>query len=198
MAIYAPGLRDRHNRPLKGQSRTPIMALSLTAMVDMFTVLAVFLLQNYQTTGEVIEISDQVQLPKATATKELKPAHVVVVSKLNVMLDKEIVASFTSVKEQQDWLITNLQQRLQETFKAGDEKRRALGLGAIRDAVQAGQQPGVDPAQQALEDDRRVTVQADKSIDFLTIKKVMYTVTESGASQINFAVLKNENPVSEQ
>jgi biopolymer transport protein ExbD len=36
---------------------------------------------------------------------------------------------------------------------------------------------------------RRVTVQADKKIDFLTIKKIMYTVTEAGAEEINFAVM---------
>ena len=34
----------------------------------------------------------------------------------------------------------------------------------------------------------RVTVQADKEIDFLTIKKVLYTATEAGATLINFAV----------
>ena len=39
---------------------------------------------------------------------------------------------------------------------------------------------------------RRVTVQADKKIDFLTIKKIMYTVTEAGAEEINFAVIVTE------
>ncbi|MES2857036.1 MAG: adventurous gliding motility protein S, partial [Bdellovibrionota bacterium] len=63
MPIYAPGRRDRHNRPLKGSGRKIVAMLSLTAMVDMFTVLAVFLLQNYQTTGEIIELSEEVVLP---------------------------------------------------------------------------------------------------------------------------------------
>ena len=36
----------------------------------------------------------------------------------------------------------------------------------------------------------KVTIQADKGIDFLTVKKVMYTVTEAGAGEINFAVTK--------
>ncbi|MEK7356260.1 MAG: adventurous gliding motility protein S, partial [Bdellovibrionota bacterium] len=61
MAIYAPGRRDRHNRPERSTSRSVMAHLSLTAMVDMFTVLAVFLLQNYQTTGEVIDITDNVE-----------------------------------------------------------------------------------------------------------------------------------------
>ena len=168
----------------------------MTAMVDMFTVLAVFLLQNYNTTGAAVELDDQVQLPRASQTKELKPAHVVVVTKDKVLVDKELVATLSQIKEQADWTIPNLQAKLQDDFTEADNKRKALGLGAVRDAVQAGQQPPSgqpqkDPAEQAAEDDRRVTVQADKSIDFLTIKKVMYTVTNAGASQINFAVMKN-------
>jgi hypothetical protein len=135
----------------------------------------------------------------------LKPAHVVVVSKDKVFVDKEVVALMTQVKAQEDWTIPNLQQRLQDAFTEADAKRKANGLGAVRDAVQAGQPvapggtPAKDPAEQAAEDDRRITVQADKSIDFLTIKKVMYTVTNAGASQINFAVMKNtQNPQTVQ
>ncbi len=161
--------------------------LSLTAMVDMFTVVAVFLLQNYQTTGEVIELSENVSLPKAHAVRELKPAHVVVVSHDNIILDKDIVASFASVKEQQDWRIEPLAQKLTEKFKESADKRQALA-GRIQKAVdetRAAPSPADDPA-----NDRRVTVQADKSVDFLTVKKVMLTLTEVGASEINFAVIK--------
>jgi biopolymer transport protein ExbD len=37
---------------------------------------------------------------------------------------------------------------------------------------------------------KQVTVQADKGMDFQTVRKVLFTVTEAGAGQINFAVLK--------
>ena len=94
MAIYAPGRRDRHNRTIRSRSRTVVAMLSLTAMVDMFTVVAVFLLQNYKTTGEVIQLDDAVALPKAHAVKELRPATVVIVSKEKITMDKIDVASF--------------------------------------------------------------------------------------------------------
>lgn len=188
MAIYAPGRRDRHNRPLRSAGRSIVAMLSLTAMVDMFTVVAVFLLQNYQTTGEVIELSENVELPKANAVRELKPAHVVVVSSNQIFLDKEPVATFAQVKEQQEWKIEPLAVRLGEKFKEAEEKRQALA-GRIRDAVD--ETRSVAPTDEAL-DDRRVTVQADKAIDFLTVKKVMLTLTDAGASEINFAVIKEE------
>jgi biopolymer transport protein ExbD len=188
MAIYAPGKRNRHNRPSKGKKRSPLVILSLTAMVDMFTVLVVFLLQNYNTTGEAIELSDSVKLPKASAVKELRPAHVVVVSKGNIMLDKDIIASFTQVKEQQEWKIDALFNLLIQRFQESDAKRQGAP-GSILQAVN-GTKPEVKST--AAEDDRRVTVQADKSVDFLTVKKVMFTLTEAGASEINFAVIKEE------
>lgn len=194
MAIYAPGRRDRHNRPLRSGTRSMIASLSLTAMVDMFTVLAVFLLQNYQTTGEVIDIMDKVELPKAHAVKELRPAHVVVVSKEHVMIDKEIVATFAQVKENPEWHIEPLAQRLQALFKEADDKRAAL-VNQVRQAVEETRPDTVqkdDPA-----NDRRITVQADKTIDFLTVKKVMLTITEAGASEINFAVIKEDKTITQ-
>lgn len=186
MAIYAPGRRDRHNRPLRTRARGVVAMLSLTAMVDMFTVVAVFLLQNYKTTGEIIQLDEAVPLPKAHAVRELKPATVVIVSKDKVMLDKAVVASFDQVKEQADWHISGLEAALQAKFKELAEKREGLA-GKIRDAVDQPGSPTNDPA-----DDHRVTVQADKTIDFLSVKKVMMTLTEAGASEINFAVIKDE------
>ena len=39
----------------------------------------------------------------------------------------------------------------------------------------------------------KITISADKETDFLTVKKVMYTVTEAGIVEINFAVIKTVN-----
>jgi hypothetical protein len=186
MAIYAPGRRDRHNRPLSSTKRSVVVMLSLTAMVDMFTVLVVFLLQNYQTTGEVIEISDKVTLPVAKFVKELKPSHVVVVTRDSIFLDKTVVAAYEKVKAQEDWMILELSHSVGEAFKRDETQHGALGV--IREAVDHTKS---NDSKESEVVDRRVTVQADKSIDVLTIKKVLLTLTELGA-EINFAVIKEE------
>lgn len=189
MPIYAPGRRDRHNRPLRSTKRNIVAVLSLTAMVDMFTVLVVFLLQNYQTTGEVIDLQDDVILPKASQVKELKPAHVVVVSPREITVDKRRVADLATVKASTEWEIPLLTAAIVDRFRAMEDSRKFLGLEHIRDAVDQTKPGG---QREKPEDFRRVTVQADKSVDFLTIKKVMYTLYQAGASEINFAVIKNE------
>lgn len=190
MAIFIPGKRDRHNRPLSRGKRSVVALLTLTAMVDMFTVLAVFLLQNYQTTGDVIELSDEVVLPKAAKVRELKPATVVVISKGKVLVDKLQVASVDEIKQLPEvTIIPNLQARIQDSFRLLEEKNRVAGLSQIRQAVVQGRNDaeGAKP-----EDFKRVTVQADKVVDSGTVKKVMYTLTEAGASEINFAVLRDD------
>lgn len=190
MAIYAPGIRDKHNRPKKDGARSAIMGLSLTAMVDMFTVLAVFLLQNYQTDSGLLEISDEVALPMASAIKELKPATVVTVSKDHVMMNREIVIDIAAVRALPDANIPALDERIKKLFADAENKKNLLGLGAVRDAVQA--QQGADLKAEE-EDSRRVTVQADKGIDFLAVRRVLHTVTMAGASEVNFAVVKDES-----
>src|ERR1700733_10002961 len=113
MPIYAPGNRGRGKRRMAvSGSRSPIAELSLTSMVDMFTILVVFLLMNYSSTGEIIYIPKDVKLPKASQTKELKPAHIVTLTQTDVVLDKETVASLADVKAQKDWMITKLHDRL--------------------------------------------------------------------------------------
>jgi biopolymer transport protein ExbD len=161
-------------------------------MVDMFTVLAVFLLQNYQTTGDVIELSDEVVLPKAAKVRELKPATVVVISKGKVMVDKTQVATLDEIRQFEEvTVIPSLQARVQDAFRLLEEKNRIAGLAQIKTAVAQGR--GQEIAKP--EDFRRVTVQADKVIDAGTVKKVMYTLTEAGASEINFAVVRDDRKV---
>jgi biopolymer transport protein ExbD len=188
MAIFVPGIRDRHNRRKHGGGRNIVAMLSLTAMVDMFTVLVVFLLQNYNVTGTVIEVDDAVELPKASEVRELKPAHVVVVGKENILLDSEIIAKFADVREQQDWNIIPLYTKLQAAFKEDKEKASIPGLNQVKEAVDQAKVGG----DAEVADYLRVSLQADKMIDVLTIKKVMSTIQNAGATEINFAVMKTE------
>lgn len=195
MAIYAPGHRDKNNRLATGRSkRSVVVILSLTAMVDMFTVLVVFLLQNYQTTGEVIEISDQVRLPKALVVKEIQPANLIVVSKDKILLDKLVIATNDQFHDLPVMRIEPLYTAMVDRFRNLEEKRKKLGLQTIKNAVA---QTKTDAEDSQEERDRRVTVQADKKVDFLTLRKVMYTLSDAGAGEVNFAVVKEETKKTE-
>ncbi|MBV2167914.1 MAG: biopolymer transporter ExbD [Bdellovibrio sp.] len=188
MAIFRPGERHRyHNILSKRKGKRDVTALlSLTAMVDMFTVLVIFLLQNYNATGEILYIPKEVVLPKATSVRELKPAHVVTISNKEILLDKDPVATFDEVKAAEDWNIQNLKSQLQEALAKSKAEQESKLQNKIRDVVESTRgETEEDPNAWS-----KVTIQADKGVDFLTIKKVLFTITEAGAGEINFAVTK--------
>ncbi len=185
MPIHVPGKRSKRGKKAGGR-RSAVAPLNMTAMVDMFTVLCVFLLQNYATTNQVLPLPEKVDLPAAQEVKELSPSNVVLIAKDGIMLNNVKVAEFTAVKEQQEWEIRPLMDLLKKTVEAGEAKKKSLG-NQIRTAVNDAKK-----IQKTAEIDefRKITVQADRLVDFLTVKKVMFSVTEAGMQEINFAVLK--------
>ena len=97
MPIHVPGKRKKRGRK-GGSKRSAVAPLNMTAMVDMFTVLCVFLLQNYATTNQVLPMPEKVDLPAAHEVRELKPSNVVVVSPDGIVLNNIKVADFVKVK----------------------------------------------------------------------------------------------------
>lgn len=194
MAIYTPGKRTRHGKRKSG-SRSVVFVLSLTAMVDMFTVLVVFLLQNYQVTGQTLDLQEGVTLPQASAVRELQPSNVVVVGKEFIELNDNKIASFPAIKESNDWLIIPLRDAIKEELELQKNKREAsLSLQVQSEVLQA---KAGDEGTVVMNDFKQITIQADENIDLLSLKKIMYTIVEAGGGPINFAVLKKSKPVTE-
>jgi biopolymer transport protein ExbD len=185
MAIKVPGKRDRNGR-LKVAARSAVATLSLTAMVDMFTVLVVFLLMNYQSTGEVIPMKDNVELPSASSTNELEPANVVIVSADGIELNGKKVETFEAVKASQDWILPNLKLAVEKQIEEDKREKENSFIAGIQKNVKDAQNPDAEKKYEV----RKITIQADKKTDILSLKKVMFTLTEAGGEAINFAVLK--------
>ncbi len=190
MAIFRPGERHRYHNILKRRKgkRDVVAILSLTAMVDMFTVLAIFLLQNYDVKNFIVYTPKEVVLPKAQTIKELEPAFVVTVSSKEILLDETPVATFEDVVKQQDWLIQNLYEQLKVGLQKSKAEFDAKTQGQLKNVVDPNFQNQVK--QEDPNAWRKITIQADKNIDILTVKKIMYTVSEAGGGEINFAVTK--------
>lgn len=186
MAIQHPGQRYRYSRFLKRRSggrRSTTVVLSLTAMVDMFTVLVVFLLQNSDP-GALNYVPSNITLPMATFVKDLKPAVVVSISTVDVQIENESVVSMAEVKESKDWVIPRLQKLIEQKLLIAKSKFEEKNNSFVKDAV------NVSSNQDSNVIWNKITVQADKGIDILTVKKILTTLTVAGAREINFAVTK--------
>lgn len=178
MPIRVPGYRSLRSKKVTAVKRNIVAVLQLTAMVDLFTVLVVFLLQNYASTNQILPISDAIVLPKATATKSLSPSFVVVLSRNKLSFNGKELAQFQQIKTQKDWMIYPLRDLvMDEIEKIKSEKKQTQVLTRK------------EGASKILEYEK-MTLQADENIDFLTIKKIMFTLQEAGIKEINFAVIQ--------
>ena len=173
--ITKPGPRLKVHAPLKfvagGASgkKTGYAELNLTSMVDMLTILVVFLLQTFSASGELLTVQKNIILPEASNFAELEQAPIIALSKDSVTLDGRPVADSAELNAENtaDWKITKLHDELvtlKNNFKLLHPSDGADGFKGM------------------------VIVQADKNVDFKVIKKVMYSCSMAGYVNVNFAV----------
>ena len=193
MAIYTPGFRPRRGNKALGSKRNIVAVLQLTAMVDMFTVLVVFLLQNYASTNQILPMAEKIVLPEATAVKELTPSLVVELSKEQLTFNELPVARFSDVVrspkvEPIAALFDPVKKRIEELEVEAKKKKKSGFLFAQKKQKEASVQE--ENEEEEIAQHYRMTLQVDKDINFVLVKKVLYTLYEAGAQEINFAVIK--------
>ena len=78
MSVMTPGRRPAfppigrlRSSPLSGGKKSGFVSLNLTPMVDMFTILVVFLIQLFKASGEV-ELSSKIQVPKTLSSAPME------------------------------------------------------------------------------------------------------------------------------
>ena len=183
MPIYAPGIRKGHY--VQNIKRDVVAVLQLTAMVDMFTVLVVFLLQNYASTDQILPIAEKIALPQAKEVKTLKPSHVVILSDGIVTLNEDVLGSLKDQTSDEQWVFPPLKRKITELLQIAQEGGSNFLLAQLKRVQE-------DPEDEGLIKEAlfRVTIQADEKTNFLEIKKIMYTLTDAGVKEMNFAVIK--------
>ena len=191
MPIHAPGVR--RGRYVQSTKRDVVAVLQLTAMVDMFTVLVVFLLQNYAATDQILPISEKIALPQAKEVKSLKPSHVVILSDGMVTLNEDVLGALDEQTSKEQWVFPPLKEKMEELLRISESGGSNFLLAQLR-RVQK------DSGDESLVKNApfRVTIQADEKTNFLDIKKIMYTLTDAGVKEMNFAVIRSPEAILQE
>jgi biopolymer transport protein ExbD len=170
--ITKPGPRLKVHVPLKfvaggaGGRKSGYAELNLTSMVDMLTILVVFLLQTFSASGELLTVQKNIVLPEAQNFTDLEQAPIIAVSKDSVTLDGRPVADSGELNADNsaDQKITKLHDELvtlKNNYKLLHPSDEFKGM---------------------------VIVQADRNVDFKVVKKVMYSCSLAGYINVNFAI----------
>ncbi len=189
MAIYSPGIRK--GKSIVNIKRDVIAVLQLTAMVDMFTVLVVFLLQNYAVTDQILPISEQIILPQAKEVRELKPSHVVVLSDGEVRLNENKLGVLRDQTSKDQWVFLPLRNKMIELLRRAEKGGDNFLITQLKKMNLEGKDEDF-----IRKTPFRVTIQADETTEFVDVKKIMYTLTEAGVKEMNFAVIKSPEPLT--
>jgi biopolymer transport protein TolR len=142
----------------------PSASVNLISMMDILTVLLLFLLKSYSAGGEVMVPQPGVKLPESTAEETPVASLIVAIDGDAIKLGSEKVASVAEVSASPDAGIPALAERLPEAARAAGVLEGASGT--------------------------TVTIQGDRNIEYALLRKVMFTLSQSGYGNVSLAVLR--------
>lgn len=163
-------INDLTFRPLNGKrKKSTQVALKLTSMIDMFTILLVFLLKSYSAEGQIMSVSPDLRLPESTAQKSPQTASIIAVTNDLIMLDGKQVSSVSQVIQSKTLEIPELKNALSQLRQLSER------VGEISSDM------GFSG---------KISIQADRDLPYLVIKKIMFTCGKIGYNDMLLAVTK--------
>ena len=156
------GLRKKVNQ---SQGRDFDVVLPLTSMIDMFSMLVIFLLLNFSATGEAFFVNKNIRMPDAANARPLESLPLISITRNSVSLDAELL------------------ERDGADISFRDPQMPALvaALGRLKQLQENLRLGGIKPKTQ-------INIQADENTPVLYVKRVMTILIGEGFTGINFAV----------
>ncbi len=164
MARHLSAKRRRRNRVVTA-------TLSLTALMDVFTIILLFLLKSYSAEGDIMSIDSKLVLPVSTATEITRTSLLLQVTPDDIIVEGEKVISVKEASAGKEMLVEPLYEKLNEIAKRTEYIARS---------------------NKALDFTGLIVIQGDKRIPFRLLEKVMYTSGQAGYNGISLAVTKRE------
>jgi len=143
--------------------------LNLIPFIDILTVMVAFLLV-YSTEVEVIQNTKGIEIPQSIAQTAPRQSVVVMITKDDLFVQGERIASIAEIRAANTPLIAPLRDALKRPMLVGEVAAKDLAA-------------------------REITVMGDKSLPYDVLKKVMATCTDADYGKISLAVLQKEKPV---
>jgi biopolymer transport protein ExbD len=160
----------------KKNHETGEVALQITSMADIFTILLVFLLKGLASDAIQIAPSNGTRLPAGVHTSALdETALQVEISEKGILVEKEFVTPLQAYRIAdsknltKEGTIPSLNDRLTK------ERERQKLIAQTNDTVK------IDP---------RVIIMSDQQVPFATMKPILRSLASQGYSEIKFAVVK--------
>ena len=155
--------------------------LMLTSLLDMFTIILIFLIVSFDTENQDFRLDENVTLPESSARAEFRPAVNLAVSGDAITVGDDTVATLAGGRASDAQVREGRIASLVAALEA--EYRRRYGDDAgDGDAGAVGEEEDDEPI---------VVIQADRELDYRTLYVVLRSAASAGFYKYRLAVLKS-------
>jgi biopolymer transport protein ExbD len=162
--------------------------LNITSMMDMMTIILVFLLKSYDATEVTVTPSAELQLPFSSAEKDPELAVNLVVARDQIVVDGVSVIRLTKIPDEAH--------PGQELIAIPEDEKRGQVVTKLYDRLlekaEAAKAIGEQSGSEAHAFKGRILIQCDKGLPFSVLREVMYTAGQAQFGEFKFVVYKME------
>lgn len=158
--IFARRLVAREHQTKKTR-RMMVAGLMLTSMVDMFSLLVIFLLQSFSNSPEVMALSKGITLPAAVSAAAAIDAPLLTVTSDEVLVDHKPVGTVKDVIAKPEALVKSLVE-LKDSWKSSHQNEEFKG---------------------------DIHLQADRALSSTLISQIIGIVNSQGYASVHLAVV---------
>jgi biopolymer transport protein ExbD len=162
--------------------------LNINSMMDMMTIILVFLLKSYSTTDVSVAPSDELQLPFSSAAKAPEVAVNLVVEKGQIVVDGVPVLNLGSQPDEEN--------PGQQLVVIPEDELRGQSINKLYEVLlekaEQAKQLGESSKNPDLAFKGRILLQVDKDMPFQVLRSVMYTAGQAQFGEFKFVVYKTE------
>jgi len=163
LTTFSPGTK---------RTKRGTFSLKLTSMIDMFTILLVFLLKSYSAEGQIMSITKDLRLPESTSQMQPKVTSIVAITQEWIIVDGRPIVKIEDIMASENMLIKSLESELSKIRSISE------GIGEISDDMQGFK--------------GNITIQGNRDITFDLLKKIMLTCGSTGYNNMLLAVSQIE------
>jgi biopolymer transport protein ExbD len=136
----------------------------LTSLVDVMTILLVFLIKSFSVEGNIITPAEDLLLPVSTSEKPPRPRCSIEITRQAVLCEGQKLESVADIAAADSLLIPSLFSWMQL------QRAKATDTAEVKE----------------------VMIQCDREVEFSIVKKVMYTCSRAGFVDYSVLVLQEE------
>lgn len=152
--------------------RPSLLVLNITSMLDMFTILIIFLLKSYSAEGIILTIPADLNLPQSTTQSTPEPGLIVEVSNDTLVVDGKVLdVDLAEIENSDQLLVSSLYEHLMAKTSQYEEISELNPNAGFTG---------------------RLILEGDRNISFRLLKKILYTCGQAGFINQSLAVFQKE------